>query len=67
MTDDPLDIGGLVAISLDGVVSEVAQVTNLTSSSDMGSPARLGVTPGTSNPWLMVVGEDGVHVFSSTG
>ena len=67
MTDDPLDIGGLVTISRDGVVSEVAQVTNLTSSSDTGSPARLGVTPGTSNPWLMVVGEDGVHVFTASG
>jgi hypothetical protein len=67
MTDDPLDIGGLVTISPDGVVSEVAQVTNLTSSSDTGSPARLGVTPGTSTPWLMVVGEDGVHVFTSSG
>jgi hypothetical protein len=67
MTGDPLDIGGLVTITPNGVVSEVAQVTNLFSTSDTGSPAHLGVTPGSSNPWLMVVGEDGVHVFRKTG
>jgi hypothetical protein len=64
MSGDPLDIGGLITISPDGEVSEAAEITNLFSSSDTGSPAHLGVTPGSSNPWIMVVGEDGVHVFS---
>jgi hypothetical protein len=64
MSGDPLDIGGLVTISPDGEVSEAAEITNLFSSSDTGSPAHLGVTPGSSDPWMMVVGEDGIHVFS---
>jgi hypothetical protein len=25
------------------------------------------VTPGTSTPWFMIVGEDGVHLFSRAG
>jgi hypothetical protein len=64
MSGDPLDIGGLVTIGPDGEVSEPVEVANLFSSADTGSPAHLGVTPGTSDPWIMVVGEDGIHVFS---
>jgi hypothetical protein len=61
---EPLDIGGLLTISPDGEVSEAIEIANLFSSADTGSPARLGVTPGSSDPWIMVVGEDGIHVFS---
>lgn len=64
MSGELLDIGGLLTISPDGEVSETMAVTELFSSSDTGSPARLGVTPGTSDPWIMVVGEDGIHLFS---
>jgi hypothetical protein len=64
MSGDPLDIGALVTISPGGDVSEAAEITNLFSNSDTGSPAHLGVTPGSSDPWVMVVGEDGIHVFS---
>jgi hypothetical protein len=64
MSEEPLDIGGLVTISPDGEVSEAVEITNLFSSADTGSPAHLGVTPGSSDPWIMVVGEDGIHVFS---
>jgi hypothetical protein len=64
MSGDPLDIGGLVTIRPDGEVSEAVEIANPFSSADTGSPAHLGVTPGTSDPWIMVVGEDGIQVFS---
>lgn len=66
MSGDHLDIGGLVTISPNGEVSEATEITNLFSSADTGSPARLGVAPGNSDPWIMIVGEDGIHVFSSS-
>lgn len=63
MSGEPLDIGGLVTISPNGEVSDATEITNLFSNSDSGSPSHLGVTPGSSDPWIMVIGENGVHVF----
>lgn len=67
MSDETLDIGSYLTIDPDGVVSEAEQITSLFSMSDPGSPAHLGVTPGTSTPWIMVVDEDGIHIFTLTG
>jgi hypothetical protein len=66
-SDESLGVGGFISVSPQGVVSEAEQVVDLSSLSDPGSPSRLGVTPGTSTPWIMVVGEDGVHIFTRTG
>jgi hypothetical protein len=63
-SDESLGVGGFVSISPEGVVSEAEPIVDPSSLSDPGSPSRLGVTPGTSNPWIMVVWEDGVHIFS---
>ena len=59
------DIGSLVRVSPNGHVGEAEPITTVFTPADPGSPSHLGVTPGTSNPWLMVIGEDGVHVYSS--
>ncbi|MGH8914052.1 MAG: hypothetical protein ACRDZM_05980, partial [Acidimicrobiia bacterium] len=67
ISDEVVDIGGLVTIGPHGAVSETRPVVNLFSMSDTGSPAHLGVTPETSTPWIMVVGEDGVHVHTRSG
>jgi hypothetical protein len=48
-------------------VSQTEPIADPFSPSDPGSPSHLGVTPGTSTPWIMVVGEDGVHVSIRTG
>jgi hypothetical protein len=66
-SDESLGVGGFVSISPDGAVSEAEPITDPSSLSDPGSPSRLGVTPGTSTPWLMLVWEDGVHVFTRSG
>lgn len=66
-SDETLGVGGIVSVGPDGTVGEVEPTVDLFSMSDPGSPAHLGVTPGTSDPWLMVVGEDGVHVFTKDG
>lgn len=62
-SDESLGIGGFVSITPDGIVSESEPVVDPYTPADPGSPSRLGVTPGTSNPWIMVIAEDGVHVY----
>ncbi len=66
-SDETLGIGGFVSIGPDGQVGQVEPIVDPFSPADPGSPAHLGVTPGTSTPWYMVVWEDGVHVFTRTG
>lgn len=66
-SDETLGIGGFVSVGPDGTVSEAEPIADPFSASDPGSPSHLGVTPGTSTPWIMVVGEDGVHVFTRAG
>jgi len=66
-SDETLGIGGFVAVSPDGQVSQMEPMVDPFSPADPGSPSHLGVTPGTSTPWIMVVWEDGVHVFTKTG
>lgn len=67
LSDESLGIGSLVTISPTGHVAEAEPVVDPFSMSDPGSPSHLGVTPGTATPWIMVVGEDGVHVHLRTG
>ena len=62
-SDESLGVGGFVSIGPDGTVSESEPVVDPFTPADPGSPAHLGVTPGTSNPWLMVIAEDGVHIY----
>ena len=54
-------------MSPDGQVGQMEPIVDPFSPSDSGSPSHLGVTPGTSTPWIMVVWEDGVHVFTKAG
>jgi hypothetical protein len=65
-SNEQLGVGGFLTISPEGVVGEMERVTNPFTPSDPGSPAHLGVTPGTSTPWLMVVDVDGVRVYTRT-
>ncbi|MGH8949152.1 MAG: hypothetical protein ACRDXF_09880 [Acidimicrobiia bacterium] len=66
-SDETLGIGGYVSVSADGAVAQTEPIADPFSPSDPGSPSHLGVTPGTSAPWIMLVGEDGVHVFTRAG
>ena len=66
-SDESLGVGGYLSISPLGVVSEVEPVRDPFSPSDPGSPARLGVTPGTATPWLMMIDEDGVRIYTRQG
>ena len=63
-SDEALGIGGFVSVAPDGAVSQAEPIAEPFSPSDPGSPSHLGVTPETSTPWIMLVGEDGVHVFT---
>jgi hypothetical protein len=67
VTDETIGIGGIVTIGPNGDVGSAEAIADPFSPSDPGSPARLGVTPGTSTPWMMLIGEDGVRVFTRDG
>ena len=67
ISDEIFGIGSLVRIRPDGFVEEAMPIVDPFSPADPGSPSHLGVTPGTSSPWLMVVAEDGVHVYLGEG
>ncbi len=63
-SEESLGVGGFLSISPQGVVSDVEPIRQLFSPADPGSPARLGVLPGTTTPWLMMIDEDGVRVYT---
>ncbi len=56
-------LAGFLTIFSDGVVSPMEPSRDPFSQADPGSPAHLGVRPGTAVPWLMFVDTDGVHVY----
>ncbi len=62
-SDETLGIGGYLSISSQGEVGDVEPIRDPFSPADPGSPAHLGVTPKTSDPWLMMVDEDGVRIY----
>lgn len=63
LSDPDLKVGVLIEMAPDGSVVRSQPIVDLFSETDPGSPAHLGVRPGTSSPWVMVVGDDGVHVY----
>ncbi|MGA8038505.1 MAG: hypothetical protein WCA93_00195 [Acidimicrobiia bacterium] len=66
-SDETMGVGAFVTITADGVVGESEPIRDPFSPSDPGSPAHLGVTPKTSTPWLMMIDEDGVRVYTKGG
>jgi hypothetical protein len=66
-TDESFGIGGFLSIAPGGAVSAVEPISDPFSLSDPGSGGRLGVRPGTSTPWIMNIGEDGVHIYTRDG
>ncbi|HWB90079.1 MAG TPA: hypothetical protein VG872_12855 [Acidimicrobiia bacterium] len=66
-TDEGLEIGAIVSIAPDGLVANSEPIVSPFSESDPGSPSHLGTTPGSDSVWYMVVGVDGVHVYTRAG
>ncbi len=62
-SDETLGVGGFLSVTSEGVASDVEPIRDPFSPADPGSPAHLGVTPKTSDPWLMMVDEDGVRIY----
>lgn len=61
--DESVQLVGATQVSPDGKVAEVEALANPFSDSDPGSPAQLVMAPGSSNPMLVYVLTDGVHVY----
>jgi hypothetical protein len=61
--DESLQLAGYLTVAADGTLSRVEPMRDPFTAADPGSPAHLGVRPGTSDAWLMFVDTDGVRVF----
>jgi hypothetical protein len=66
-SEESLGVGGFLTISPQGEVSEVEPIRDPFSPADPGSPSHLGVTPESSTPWLMMIDEDGVRIYTRQG
>lgn len=64
MEDESPQLAGYVLLGRDGSLRALDPVMNPFTESDPGTPARLGVMPGTTRPTFMVIGIDGVRVFT---
>ncbi len=62
LSDETLEVGGLITLDPQGLVARTQLITNPSTPADPGVPAQLGVTPGTSSPWLMVIEPQGVRI-----
>lgn len=63
MLDESFQLAGYLTISPDGVVSAIEPMMNPFTEADTGSPARLGIRPGTTDVTFMHIGNDGVRVY----
>jgi hypothetical protein len=61
--DESRQLAGYLTITADGTVGPIEPMRNPFSPADPASPARLGVRPGTSDPWIMFIDPDGVKVY----
>lgn len=62
--DERLQLAAYMAMSPEGEVLAFDPMMNPFTPSDPGTPVRLGVMPGGSTPTYMVIGTDGVRVYS---
>ncbi len=61
--DESLQLAGYLTIGSNGALGPLEPMRDPFTPADPGSPAHLGVRPGTSAPWIMFIDEDGVRVF----
>ena len=64
--DESLQLAGYAKVSAEGQLLALEEMMTPFSISDPGTPTRLGVTPGTTNPTFMVIGDEGVTVYTNT-
>lgn len=62
--DESLQLAGYAKLSTDGQLLVFEEMMMPFSISDPGTPRRLGVTPGTTTPTYMVIGDEGVTVYT---
>ncbi|GEP32524.1 hypothetical protein NSZ01_02920 [Nocardioides szechwanensis] len=65
--DESVQLVGATQVSPDGKVAGVEALANPFSEADPGSPGQLVIAPGSSNPMLVYVLTDGVHVYERSG
>lgn len=63
--DETLQLAAYAKVGPGGELLTLVPMMNPFTTSDPGTPARLGVTPGSTSPTFMHIGTDGVRVYST--
>lgn len=62
-SDESIQLAGYATIGADGVPSDLEPMINPFTPADPGHPSHLGVAFGSSKPYFMIIGEDGVQIY----
>ena len=63
-SDETVQLAGYAWVASDGTVGPMSPIVNPFTPADPGSPAHIGAAYGATSPWFMVIGEEGVEVYS---
>lgn len=63
-SDETVQLAGYASVAPDGTVGPMSPILNPFTPADPGSPAHFGAAYGATSPWFMVIGEEGVEVYS---
>jgi len=63
-SDETVQLAGYASVAPDGTVGPMSPIMNPFTPADPGSPAHIGAAHGAASPWFMVIGEEGVEVYT---
>ena len=63
-SDETVQLAGYASVAADGTVGPMSPIMNPFTPADPGSPAHMGAAYGAASPWFMVIGEEGVEVYT---
>lgn len=63
-SDETVQLAGYTSVAPDGTVRPMSPIMNPFTPADPGSPGHIGAAHRAASPWFMVIGEDGVEVYT---
>lgn len=66
-SDESVQLAGYATVTADGLATAMEPMRDPTSPADPGSPAHLGIRPGSTQPFLVFVDPQGLRTYLRTG
>jgi hypothetical protein len=63
-SDETVQLAGYASVASDGTIGPMNPIMNPFTPADPGSPAHMGAAYGAASLWFMVIGEEGVEVYT---